>query len=69
MPLNKKEILYSTLFGWALIVFAAFLAVVILTETLSSGPVVLGTEREADGSIEYLCLGRSCADIEPAGGR
>lgn len=29
---------------------------------LSRNPIILGTEMNADGRVEYLCLGRGCED-------
>lgn len=31
----------------------------------SAGPVILGTEQNGDGSVEYLCLGSGCEDLRP----
>ena len=28
-------------------------------------PIVLGTEMNADGSVEYLCLGGGCEGLRP----
>ncbi|MCK6418646.1 MAG: hypothetical protein L6Q57_06905 [Alphaproteobacteria bacterium] len=45
-------------------IFAAMmftsLLVFIAAAVISSGPIVLGTEMNGDGSLEYLCLGRGC---------
>jgi len=47
--------------------FGLFLVTVLLISvitTLTSMPkIVLGTERNTDGFIEYLCLGRSCEEL------
>jgi hypothetical protein len=54
----RREIC-AGLFAFALLGFvgAAFGMAV-----LSAGPVVLGTEMNANGTVEYLCLGRACED-------
>jgi hypothetical protein len=28
----------------------------------SAGPIVLGSEMNANGTVEYLCLGRTCEE-------
>ena len=42
-----------------------FVLACIITATAHSGPIVLGTERNGDGSVEYLCLGTGCEDLRP----
>lgn len=32
----------------------------VLTVAMSSGPIVLGTELNTNGMVEYLCLGLGC---------
>ena len=48
------------LFAAILMTFVGLCLVVIARQ---GGPWVIGTEREADGRVEYLCLGRGCEDI------
>jgi hypothetical protein len=55
----------ATIFALALL---TTLAALIYYAATHSGPIVLGSERETDGQIEYLCLGRGCEDIQPAAG-
>lgn len=30
---------------------------------VSSGPIILGTELNANGSVEYLCVGSGCENL------
>ena len=50
------------------IVFFLFLMSVFVgslyTAVASTGPIVLGTEMNTDGLVEYLCLGMGC-DVIP----
>lgn len=50
----------ATIFGACMITmvcFSLFMAV------LNSDPIVLGTEINTNGQMEYLCLGRTCEDV------
>ena len=50
----------ATIFGACMITmvcFSLFMAV------LNSNPIVLGTEINTNGQMEYLCLGRTCEDV------
>lgn len=42
------------------VMLASSLILFIAAAVISSGPIVLGTEMNGDGSLEYLCLGRGC---------
>ena len=48
-------------------IFGMFLLTVLLisfvTIALSSDPLILGTEMNTDGLVEYLCLGRGCETV------
>ena len=33
------------------------------TAYMSSGPIVLGTEMNSNGTVEYLCLGNGCHNV------
>lgn len=35
----------------------------VVTIFMSSGPIVLGSEMNTNGMVEYLCLGTSCTDL------
>lgn len=57
---NAQELTYAAFFsGFLLLGFLTCLAVA----WMSAGPVVLGTEMNANGSVEYLCLGTACEDF------
>ena len=51
--------------------FAALLCSVLVISIclsfMSSGPIILGTEMNTDGSVEYLCLGNGCENSTPMG--
>ncbi|MAQ71801.1 MAG: hypothetical protein CL565_06370 [Alphaproteobacteria bacterium] len=55
-----SEIKKATFF-FMFLVFA--LAFTIVTAVASSGPLVLGSELNTNGMVEYLCLGNGCADL------
>jgi hypothetical protein len=40
-----------------IMMFSLFMAI------LNSGPIVLGSEMNTNGMVEYLCLGTSCNDL------
>lgn len=46
------------------VLFFAFLAVMMILTIcnifLHTGPIILGTEMNANGHVEYLCLGNGC---------
>ena len=56
----QRDVIYAYLFGVSLLVLLLFF---LATALLYSGPMVLGTEINGNGSIEYLCLGRDCEDL------
>ena len=56
----KREQLSAALFGLVSVAFLCAMMVVIFS---SSGPLVVGTEINPNGSLEYLCLGRGCEDL------
>lgn len=37
----------------------------IATAFMESGPIILGTERNGNGTVEYLCLGTGCENLRP----
>ena len=43
-----------------LVVLLAFVSLCAMMVASSSGPIVLGTELNTNGYIEYLCLGNGC---------
>lgn len=53
---EHKAVLFCTLM-LCLVTFSFFFALT------SSGPIVLGTEMNTNGMVEYLCLGTDCNNI------
>ena len=49
------------------ILFATFMLVLFIVSAtmafVSTGPIVLGSEMNTNGFVEYLCLGRDCDNI------
>lgn len=47
--------------------FAIFLIALVTTCLIAcfatAGPIVLGTEMNTNGLVEYMCLGRGCEDL------
>lgn len=57
---NRHELRRAALFSCGmLLLLLAFL----MLAFASSGPIVLGTEQNTDGMVEYLCLGRGCESL------
>ena len=54
---KRREQIAAMSFGLLLVAFAMIVLVVAMA---SMGPVVLGTEMNANGLVEYLCLGNGC---------
>lgn len=54
---KNNELTYAAFFSAILLM--GFLTCLFVA-CLSSGPVILGTEMNANGSVEYLCLGNTC---------
>lgn len=46
-------------FAFAMFLFLAF-TLSVFTATSSAGPVILGTELNTNGHVEYMCLGLGC---------
>ena len=57
MSRRDKETLKAVSFSFSLLLFTFCLVILCLS---SVDRVVLGTELNGDGSVEYLCLGSSC---------
>lgn len=45
------------------VLYFAFLFYMMVLVFVSAWPLVLGSELNADGTVEYLCLGRGCEDL------
>lgn len=54
---KRREKIAAVSFGFFL---AACFLLLLLTVLTTTGPVVLGTEMNANGLVEYLCLGNGC---------
>lgn len=57
---EQKTVLKAVLF--ATFVFMVFLVSAVMA-FVSTGPIVLGSEMNTNGFVEYLCLGRNCENI------
>ena len=48
-------------------VFCMFLGLIMLSSLViafsSSGPIILGTEMNTNGMVEYMCLGNGCENV------
>ena len=58
---RRKQEFYACLFGMFLL---TGFVVSISAAFLSAGPIVLGTELNTNGSVEYLCLGMACENFQ-----
>lgn len=58
---RHREMIYATGFAIFLLVFTVGLLGFSL---LTAGPLVLGTELNTNGMVEYLCLGRGCDHLQ-----
>lgn len=50
----------ATLFGCFLLLAAS---VFLASAFFSAGPIVLGTEMNTNGMVEYLCIGQGCENF------
>jgi exosortase/archaeosortase len=57
---NNQDYIKSVLFFFCILFIILFCAISAYT---ASGPMVLGTELNADGSVEYMCFGNACHDL------
>lgn len=46
-------------------VFVVSLLLVSMVMALTSGPIIVGTEMNTNGLVEYLCLGSGCENLYP----
>lgn len=56
----SRQVLKGQILILTLLLFVLGLLIVSL---LDMGPIILGSERNGNGSVEYLCLGTGCRDI------
>jgi len=54
---RRKELICAGVFASVLVLV---LIVAISVAIVSTGPIVLGSEMNTNGMVEYLCLGRGC---------
>lgn len=61
-PFKRKQIeeIKASIFGVFLCCGMVF---ALLAPLYVAGPIVLGTERNTNGLVEYLCLGAGCEDL------
>lgn len=57
---RRRQAVTLTAFSVCLLTIALG-AIVLLY--IGSGPIILGTEMNANGLVEYLCLGNGCEDF------
>jgi len=57
----RREKIYAALFA---VFLSGVLAMLLTFAALYSGPIVLGTEMNTNGLIEYMCLGNGCEDVQ-----
>lgn len=56
---RQREEIQSILFGaFLVILFVGCIA----ASVAGAGPLILGTELNSNGTVEYLCLGNGCED-------
>lgn len=52
---------------WHHIAFFSFLVLLLIASIImaasQSGPIILGTEMNSNGHVEYLCLGNGCENL------
>lgn len=46
-------------------VFMLSLITASVVMAMSEGPIILGTEMNTNGMVEYLCLGDGCEHLQP----
>ncbi len=57
---KRKEDIKALLFGFLLI---AIFCLSLSLACMSSGTIILGTELNTNGQVEYLCLGNGCENL------
>lgn len=63
VPNRSRQIAQGALLAGFLT--AVIVGLFIIGIVYAPSPIILGTERNADGSLEYLCLGTSCEYFRP----
>jgi hypothetical protein len=54
---KRTEMIKAYIFGFSLL---AALCAFVISGITSSGPIILGSEMNANGTTEYMCLGNGC---------
>jgi chemotaxis family two-component system response regulator Rcp1 len=57
---NTKTLMKAASFS---LLLAAFLVTSIIFSFTSAGPIILGSEMNTDGMVEYMCLGNGCENM------
>lgn len=57
---SRREQIKATIFAFFLV--AAIVGSLVFS-IAASGPIVLGTEMNTNGFVEYLCLGKGCEQL------
>jgi len=60
--MNTQSLEYKKAVGFFFFLVSV-LCLSIYTAAASAGPIVLGTEMNTDGLVEYLCLGMGCDSL------
>jgi hypothetical protein len=60
-PLRLNEEACAAFFGLSLL---TCLGAALAMAYFSAGPVILGSELNANGTVEYLCLGLACENFQ-----
>ena len=62
--LRVKRAQTPEIIGGMFILFGSILLLAVcMFISLSSGPIILGTEKNTNGLVQYLCLGSGCEDL------
>ncbi|MGH1399198.1 MAG: hypothetical protein ACRBCT_08295 [Alphaproteobacteria bacterium] len=61
-PKINREVIMAGGFAVCLV---AFMVTMIFISMNSMSPMILGTELNPNGTVEYLCLGRGCEGLTP----
>jgi hypothetical protein len=62
---RRRRLPFSAYIFAGLLVLTFFMSLVIAM--VSAGPIVLGSEMNGNGSMEYLCLGTGCDAFSASG--
>lgn len=57
---GRADRIKATIFVALIILVLAYLCFTVFAH---SGPIVLGSEMNSNGQVEYMCIGRSCENL------